>query len=174
MVLLLELYTPVTYFVLCEILIDNESFVLATCTPTINNATECYVMQTAFIIGVEGIVDRDVAAFKAYSAILADMIDNEYIETVTNLLNVEFVSPLPILVPNGAIENGASNAEESNVSRGVSVSPWTIGASVASVMGGFVSLMVYVRSRRSRQRRQLLLDETTPWVSPVSDSAAVI
>ena len=112
-------------------------------------------MQTAFIIGMEGPVDPDIAVFKAYSAILANMNDDEYVGTVPYLLNLEFVSPLPILVPPGATPQ---NAAEKNVSQSPSVNPWTIGASVASIMGGFVSLMVYAKSRQSRKRRQQLYD----------------
>ena len=121
-------------------------------------------MQTAFIIGMEGPVDPDIAVFKAYSAILANMNDDEYV------VPVKFVSPLPLLVPPGATPQ---NAAEKNVSQSPSVNPWTIGASVASIMGGFVSLMVYAKSRQSRKRRQQLVEEAAPFVNSEDEPSAI-
>jgi hypothetical protein len=160
-----------------KILVDDESLFIETCVNTINNETDCYVMETDFIIWVEGPVDSEIATFKAYTAILAAMLDDEYVETVPDLLvNVEYLSPFPIIVPPSLTDDentSPNNVEPSKVTRDASARPWTIGASVASLMGGFVSIMVYVRSRRSRQRRHLLAEETTPWVSPGNDNAVM-
>ena len=143
-------------------------FTIATCDPTVDGRNECFVLQTTFIIGVEGAVDTDVAAYEAYKAIKESMDDGTYTETVPDVVFLEFLSPLPLLQPPGSSggRNLPDRVENPDFQRNVDVSPWTIGFSVASVMGGFVSLLVYARSRRSRQNRREHLDETTPWVSP--------
>jgi hypothetical protein len=158
-----------------KILVDDKSLFIETCD-TINNDTDCYVMETNFIIWVEGPVESEIATFKAYTAILAAMVENEYVETLPDLVNVKYLSPSPIIVPSGLKDDenkSPDNAEPSKLTRNASASRWTIGASVASLMGGFVSIMVYIRSRRSRQRRHLLAEETTPWVSPGNDNAVM-
>jgi hypothetical protein len=135
-------------------------------------------METEFIIWVKGPVQSDVATFRAYTAILVAMNDDEYVKTIPDLVNVKYLSPSPILVPSSLaddVNTSPNNTDESNVIQNtVRVSKWTIGASVASIMGGFVSIMVYVRSRRSRQRRHLLAEETTPWVSPGENDNSVM
>mmetsp|Transcript_21867 Transcript_21867/g.47593 ORF Transcript_21867/g.47593 Transcript_21867/m.47593 type:complete len:96 (+) Transcript_21867:886-1173(+) len=95
------------------------------------------------------------------------MDDGGYTQVVPTVVSLEFLSPLPLIPPGNT---SPSEQVDSDLQRTVDVSPWTIGFSVASVMGGFVSLLVYARSRK---RRRALLDETTPWVSP-NDDAAVI
>ena len=153
----------------------NESLFIETCDSTTNNDTDCYVMETSFVIWVEGSLDLEVATFKSYNATYTAMRDDVYVDTIPDLVNVKYLSPSPLIVPPGLKddENISPINAEPKLTRDASASRWTIGASVASVMGGFVSLMVYVRSRRSRQRRQLLLDETTPWVSPESDNTVL-
>jgi len=141
--------------------------VLATCEPALNGTNECFVLQTTFIILVEGPVDTDVATYESYSAIKKAMDDGGYTQVVPTVVSLEFLSPLPLIPPGNT---SPSEQVDSDLQRTVDVSPWTIGFSVASVMGGFVSLLVYARSRK---RRRALLDETTPWVSP-NDDAAVI
>ena len=147
---------------------SNNTCVVATCDPTVDDGNECFVLQTTFIMGVEGPVDTDVAAYEAYKAIQERMDDGTYTEAVPDVVFLEFLSPLPLLEPpsgGGGGSNSPDRVENPDVQPNVNVSPWTIGFSVASVMGGFVSLLVFARSRRSRQNRRELLDETTPWVS---------
>lgn len=159
--------------------VDDKSLFIETCENTINNGTDCYVMETNFIIWVEGPVESEIATYKAYIAIQDAMPDDEvspYVETVPDLVNVKYLSPSPLLEPPGFTDDESTspgNAGPSKLTRDASASRWTIGASVASLMGGIVSIMVFVRSRRSRQRRHLLAEETTPWVSPGNDNAVM-
>lgn len=142
----------------------------ATCDPTLNFDNECFVMQTTFIIGVEGQVDTDVAAYEVYKAIQQNMEDGIYSEAVPDVVFLEFLSPQPLIPPPGrkSVDNTPDAIDGPPPEGDVDVSPWTIGFSVASVMGGFVSLLVWARSRRSRQNN--LVEETTPWVNPDSET----
>lgn len=150
-------------------------FLSATCDPTVDVDNECFVMQTTFIIGVRGPVDTDVAAYEAYKAIQEKMDNGTYAEAVEEVVFLEFLSPRPLLEPpssGGGSSNSPNGVDDSDVQRNVDVSPWAIGFSVASVMGGFVSLMVWARSRRSRQNRRARLEAetTTPWVGPEGET----
>ena len=149
---------------------NDVSIALANCDPNVEDASKCFVMQTTFIIGVEGTVNTDVATFQAYRAIRDDMVNGTYIGIVPNVVALEFVSPLPLIDPTGGDGNNSPDRVDQSDLQRANVSPWTIGFSVASVMGGFVSIMVYARSRRSRHRRHSLLGETTPWMDPENDN----
>ena len=142
------------------------------CNPTMDRENECFILQTTFIIGVEGPVDTDIAAYEAYKAIQESMVNGTYTEAVPDVVFLEFLSPLPLIKPprSGVGENSPDSVGNSDVQRDVDVNPWAISFSVASVMGGFVSLLLYARNRRSRQNRGARLDETTPWVSAESDA----
>jgi hypothetical protein len=121
-----------------------------------------------------GPVDEDVAVFEAYKAIRDNMINDKYIGFIPTIVRLEYLSPLPLPVPPGAGDDDSDGQPipvSSNRDGASNLSPWTIGASVASIMGGFVSILVWARARRFRQRRQQLMDETTSWVNsgnPVS------
>ena len=139
-------------------------------------ANECFVMQTTFIVGVEGPVDTDVAAYNVYKTIKEGMENGTYTEAVPEVVFLEFLSPDPLIEPPG--NDGGSNSPDAVddpdlQQRGVDVSPWTIGFSVASVMGGFVSLLVWARSRRTRQNRRAVLEETTAWANPENAEAVI-
>lgn len=132
---------------------------------------ECFVMQTTFIIGVEGPVNTDVAAYEVYKAIQEGMSNGNFTKAVEEVVFLEFLSPQPLIRPpesgNASPPNGVDDGE---FQRDVDVSPWTIGFSVASVMGGFVSLLVWARSRRSRQNSLDRMEDTTPWVNPETET----
>lgn len=161
---------PSPSHVFCFVWMDY--YLAATCDPTVDIENECFVMQTTFIIGVEGPVNTDVAAYEVYKAIQESMTNGTYTEAVPDVVFLEFLSPLPLIEPpsSGGEDNSPDSVDNSDFNRDVDVSPWTIGFSVASVMGGFVSLLVWARSRRSRQNRRARLDETTPWVNPESET----
>lgn len=147
-------------------------FLTASCDPTVDLENECFVMQTTFIIGVEGPVNADVATYDVYKAIQENMENGNYTEAVPEVVFLEFLSPQPLIPPpdRGGGGNSPDAIDDNDLQRDVDVSPWTIGFSVASVMGGFVSLLVWVRSRRSRQSSLERMEETTPWVSPESEA----
>lgn len=152
-----------------KIATNTEEIIAATCDPTVDGGNECFVLQTTLIIGVEGPVETDAASYEAYKSIQESMEDGTYTDTIPDVVFLEFVSPLPLLEPSSTGGDGGSDSpnrvENPDFQRNVDVSPWTIGFSVASVMGGIVSLLVYERAKRNRQNRRLRLDETTPWVS---------
>lgn len=149
-----------------------QTLEVATCTPTLDNATACFIMETEAIVFVKGPVNEDVAVFEAYQAIQNDMIGGRYIGRVATLLRLQFLSPLPLPVPPGSNQDTSEPIPvSSSRNGGANVNPWTIGASVASIMGGFVSILVWARARKFRQRRQQLMDETA-WVN--GDSPATV
>lgn len=132
---------------------------------------ECYVMQTTVIIGVEGEVDTDVAAYDVYKEIKENMENGSYTDAVPEVVDLDFLSPQPIIPPPGVVDtdDNTPDAIEGTTRSGANVSPWAIGFSVASVMGGFVSLLVWARSRRARQNTSM--DETSAsWVNPEGEA----
>lgn len=142
----------------------------AECDPSLSNAMSCFIMETEVIIFFKGPVDEDEAVYKAYSAIKDSMTkEGGYVGTIPTIVKLEFLSPSPLPIPPGSEVGGNStgvpvSSVESNAnSSGTSssgVNPWTIGASVAILMGGLVSAVVYARSRHlHRSRQQLLSDE---------------
>ena len=149
-----------------------------TCDPIVDDGNECFVLQTTFIVGVEGPVDTDVAEYNVYKAIQEGMENGTYTDEVPEVAFLEFLSPQPLIQPpgsgGGASPDGVDDSDlQQQQPRDVDVSPWTIGFSVASVMGGFVSLLVYARSRRSHQDRPTVLEDATaaPWVNPENSEA---
>ena len=165
---------PLSYVLICFVLwmLTDHASLAATCDPTVDIENECFVMQTSFIIGVEGPVNTDVAAYEVYLAIQESMANGTYTEAIPDIVFLEFLSPLPLIAPpsGGGENNSPDSVDNSDLKRDVDVSPWTIGFAVGSVMGGFVSVLVWARSRRSRQNRMASLEETTPWVNPESDA----
>lgn len=160
----LKKYHPYSFFSLllfCSVCIIS----VASCTPTLDDAKGCFIMETEVILFLNGPVNEDEAAFEAYRTIQENMSGGLYIERVPTILNLQFLSPVPLPLPPG---NGGGASEPIPVSTqsegSVNVSPWTIGSSVAVVMGGFVSLLVWTRAKRFGQRRQQLMEETS-WVN---------
>jgi len=151
-------------------LVFPQTLEVASCTPQVDTAAGCFVMETEAVIFLSGPVDEDVAIFEAYRAIQESMRGDRYIGVVPTILRLEFLSPLPLPVPPG-VDNDADGGATPVSSRGneSAASPWAIGASVASVMGGFISILVWARARRFRQRRQQLMDDTS-WANGDSGS----
>ncbi|KAG7348162.1 hypothetical protein IV203_016867 [Nitzschia inconspicua] len=159
----------------CEVNFSDSIFPqtleVATCTPAMNAAEGCFVMETEAIVFIKGLVNEDVAAFEAYQAIQNAMFNGRIVGRVPTILRLQFLSPLPLPVPPGSGEGTSEPIPvSSNRSDSANVNPWTIGASVASIMGGFVSILVWARARKFRQRRQQLMDETS-WVNGDSPAA---
>lgn len=117
-------------------------------------------METDFIVFVEGPVNEDEAMFEAYKGIQNSMVNDLYIGLVPTILGLEFLSPLPLPVPPGSGGETPAPIPVSANRQSASVSPWMIGASVASIMGAFASILLWARARRYRQRRQQLMDDT--------------
>ena len=132
------------------------------CNTTVEGAVSCTTIETDLVFFLKGEVDPDTAAFSGYSAIRDKMTNDEYIGTIPTVLKLIYKSPLPLPAPPQVNEdpgsnggNGALNARDVKLQ----VSPWTIGACVASVFGGAVSLLVWTRNRRSRHNRHIQLVE---------------
>ena len=141
---------------------------IASCTATVDTAVDCFIMETEAIMFFTGPIDEDIAAFEAYKAIQGKMLNDRFIGIIPTIVRLQYLSPFPIPVPPG-VDGDGSDGEPipvtTNRSGTSNLSPWTIGASVASIMGGFVSILVWARARRFRQRRQQLMDETSSWVN---------
>jgi hypothetical protein len=122
-------------------------------------------METELLFFLNGAVDPDEAAYAGYMAIGESMTNDSYIGVVPTVVRLEYLSPLPLPVPPQLTGDGMKTNSPIVLSSGrderLSVSPWTIGASVATIMGGLISITVWARNRRSRQRRHIQLMEET-------------
>lgn len=132
------------------------------CNTTVEGAVSCTTIETDLVFFLKGEVDPDRAAFSGYSAIRDKMTNDEYIGKIPAVLKLIYKSPLPLPAPPQVIEDkGKTNNENfSNLNARdakLRVSSWTIGACVASVFGGTVSLLVWSRNRRSRHLRHVQL-----------------
>lgn len=127
---------------------------------------------------LRGAVDPDVAAYASYLAIEEHMEQDLYIGIVPTVVLLEYLSPLPLVPPPGFSGNNNNGTDSSSGGAGglggsaedpavlqstaaadrLSVSPWTIGACVATVMGGVISFLVYNRNRGQRRLMQLNQD----------------
>jgi hypothetical protein len=138
-----------------------QTLQVATCALTLDDAGGCFIMETEAVFFVKGPVDEDAAIFEAYQAIQDGMINGLYIRRIPNILRLQFLSPLPLPVPpDQGVDTSrpipvTSNRDSSNVN------PWSVGVSVASILGGFASILVWARSRKYSQRRQNLEDKTS-------------
>ena len=146
------------------------------CNVSLANAESCHILETELIFYLNGTVDPDLAAYASYSVIENDMVYDKYIGLVPTVLLLEYLSPLPLAPPPSisAPVNGSGTGNDVGTpvlqSTGtgagrVQVSPWTIGACVATMMGGVISLLVYSRNRQALQRRQLQVLESSSDVS---------
>lgn len=119
-------------------------------------------METELLFYLKGNFDEDVVAYTSTKAIQNHMLEDKYVRVVPTVLLVEYLSPLPLIRPptdpaisitdNAGI--GSSTLRSTESTEGLQVSPWAIGASVATVMGGVISLMVFHRNRNVHRQRQ--------------------
>lgn len=140
------------------------------CSTTVEGAISCTTIETDLVFFLKGDVDPDRAAFSGYSAIRDKMDNDEYIGKIPTVLNIIYKSPLPLPAPPQVIVDQGSNNDGNLNARDVKlqVSPWTIGACVASVLGGAVSLLVWTRNRQSRHHRHIQLVEDCSMVETSS------
>lgn len=130
------------------------------CPSTLNDTESCTVLETEMIFFLNGDQDLDIAQYLAYAKIEEEMTEDGYVGIVPTVLLVEYLSPLPLVPPPPLVVGSEAFTQSpvevvSTSADRLSVSPWTIGACAATVMGGIVSLMVWSRNRRSRQRRHM-------------------
>lgn len=106
------------------------------------------------------------------------MTNDEYVGKVPTVLKVVYKSPLPLPAPPQVIEDeGSNNGGNNHITARdtqLRVSPWTIGACVASVLGGVVSLLVWSRNRRSRHRRHIQLVEDCSVMDPAARNPVAV
>lgn len=136
----------------------NSIHIAAICVSA-TGAPSCFVMETEAVMFFTGPINEDQAVFEAYSALQKSMSNDTYVGLVPTVVLVEYLSPSPLPVPPGG-ETGGGSPIPVESERSTGANPWTIGASAAAVMGGFVSVLVWARARRTRQRRQQLQEET--------------
>ena len=141
------------------------------CEATLNETESCTILETEIIFYLKGLVDPDKSAYVSYRAIENHMTEDKYIGVVPTLLLLTYLSPLPLVPPPMNPENrtdsddteGSQPVIKSNTAVGrLSVSPWTIGACVATIMGGIISLLVYSRNRQARRRHRSQYDLDHP------------
>jgi hypothetical protein len=106
----------------------------------------------------------DKAAYAGYMAIRENMENGSFLVIVPTIVRLEYLSPLPLFVPpaaNGGDQNGTTPPflVASRDSGSSNVSPWTIGACVATIMGGLISMVVWSRNRQNRRQHVHLLEE---------------
>lgn len=121
-------------------------------------------------------MDVDLAIHAAYTAIQYHMDHDLYIGMIPTVLLLEYLSPLPIPYPGGnetTTTDDAWNGSDTNddddddgnsnpnhqtdpslATSRLSLSPWTIGACAATVMGGIISLSLWSRNRRRDRLRR--------------------
>jgi hypothetical protein len=112
-------------------------------------------METELVFFLNGNVDAEEAAYAGYKAIEDMMETDAYIDpVVATVIRLEYLSPLPLSPPPQLNEDPSTNAPQIILasSQTRDVSPWTIGATVATIMGGLVSIVVWSRNRRARNR----------------------
>ena len=137
----------------------------------VDSDNECYIMETAFIIGLEGpLIDTDVITYQAYNAIKTHMMDGSF--DVPHVVSCRFVSPDPLLPPPAGNEDStANNSGSSNLEGSDTANPLAVGFSVFAVMSVVIVSLLMWKSRRSNQHHQLLfVEEITPWVTAESDN----
>lgn len=142
------------------------------CDPSVEIAESCTIMETELLFFLNGDVNPDQAAYAGYRAIEDSMTNDEYIGVVPTLVRLEYLSPLPLPIPPQLTGDGSTTYPPilvtSTGDARLSVSPWTIGACVATITGGIISLVVWARNRRSRHRRHIQLMEDVSWMDGAS------
>jgi hypothetical protein len=121
----------------------EETIIVGTCTPEIEEARSCHFMETNVSFLVNGDIDPDEAAYAGYSNIEHNMEDGTFLELVDEVVRIVYLSPLPLpSPPQESNADGETMDPSTKSSKAVSssdnsgVSPYTIGACVATVMGG--------------------------------------
>lgn len=122
-------------------------------------------METNILFFLNGVVDQDEAAYAGYIAIEDSMSTDKYIGVVPTVVKLEYLSPLPLPTPpqlNGSgltTDPPPTTVMTSDRGAKLSLSPWTIGACVATIFGAIISVSAWARNRRSRQRRHVQMME---------------
>ena len=106
--------------------------------------------------------DQDSAQYRAYASIEERMENDYFVDSIPTVLLVEYLSPLPLAPPPPLVVGSEAVTpspveviSSTTAADRLTLSPWTIGACVATVMGGVVSLLVWGRNRRARHRRHM-------------------
>ena len=116
-------------------------------------------METEIVFAFKGVnINSDQAEFAGYKGIEGGMANNTYLNPVVpTLLQLDFLSPLPLPVPPDFDDVLTSPPESISSSRSgrSSLSPVTVGVGIATIMGGLlVSAATLSRNRRARERRR--------------------
>jgi len=107
-------------------------------------------METDVHFSLAGAVNADAATFAAYKAIETHMREDKYIGFVPSVLLLEYLSPLPLVAPSidrtsdfKGIDDFEPGALRSSYAvQGLQIASWTMGACVAPMMAGVISLMI--------------------------------
>ena len=122
-------------------------------------------METDLLFYLNGTYDLTLVSYKGYAAIKKNMENDFYVKLIPPILRLVYLSPLPLPVPPAQNSSGTVSAQPPSVvasQNSRNVSPWTIGACVATIMGGLISIVIWSKNRRSRHRRHVQLLEEVP------------
>jgi hypothetical protein len=144
---------------------------------TLAEAKSCNVIETDLVFFLKGDIDSDRAAYAGYEALEAEMSNDEYVGIVPTVLKLKYLSPLPLPIPpqlTGGISTTNTTGLISSEERILALSPWTIGACIASVVGGVISLLVWRTNRQSRHLRHVQLLEDISVVESTARNPMVV
>lgn len=137
------------------------------CQPEFEN-TVCTALETVFRIVIDEAVDPALAAFLGYVRLQEEMDGGSFLPPIQGLRRVKYLSPLPLLPPIVDDTTASPTLSPSAAQSNLSISPWTLGAVIATCIGGLVALSVWVRNRRTRNERHMQLLEDVSLSSPQS------
>ena len=107
-------------------------------------------METDILFSLAGAVNADTATFAAYKAIETHMREDKYIGFIPSVLLLEYLSPLPLVAPSTdrasdfkGIDDFEPGALRSSYAvQGLQIASCIMGACVATLMGGVISLTI--------------------------------
>ena len=153
------------------------SALLGLCNATIDDAS-CFVMGADIVYILNGNRNTDYSAYLAYLALNDQM--GGYDAELPDVARVLYLNPTPVLPP-VAVGDPDPSADEfiSSGNDTISNSPWIVGAAVAMITTGLLTMMVWKRNRRNQDRymRQLELDDVSDTGAPENsprESAQVV
>ena len=108
----------------------NTNTTESLCFPQVSLLNDCTVLETTFSVILAEDTDPEVASFLGYVALQEDMDGSIFVQALSGVDRVEYLSPLPLLPPLTTTD-GNQTGEVSPSEGAISVTPWTVGAVVA-------------------------------------------
>lgn len=109
----------------------NTTTTASLCFPQVSLLNNCTVLETSFSVILGEDVDPEVARFLGYVALQEDMDSTVFVQALSGVDRVEYLSPLPLLPPLTTPDGKNQTGDVSRSEGAVSVTPWTVGAVLA-------------------------------------------